>query len=401
MNSTDNICSSIPEIQCAVSSGQVPADRSGISAVDWGAPDGVELPVIARIPDLDAPRPIRKHRHSSHSRPVQPVSVSGRLLSAGLSLNILVGLGLLLVVGAIFGGVQWKSGNVQQARQADQSASSSDTAPAWMPLAGQPKASPQLPPQSPGDRNSNVQASAPLSASAERFAGGETANRSSDATAVRLDNNIVPSNIITPTTGGNAGLAVSAGPRMREMPAATQAAVERPGSLAVAPRSAENFAGAAVGGPSDAWPAIADERAGCSPWPNPAHPIFASADLRNSVAAPPGAETMPPRAGAAPAVNDRPAVIGNPMPAAPVNPPGLRPVEQYDYRSTAAAEAGQYQSFTSDRRNAAAGAAAPSPAPRGREQPTYESEQGRTQLDGVINTPIDGNTYDRSRPSIH
>ena len=156
MNLADKTCSMIPEAQCAMSSAQKPAAIAGVSDVggiytaNLSALGGVELPVIARIPDLDAPRQPHRHRQHSHSRAVaKPASISGRLLSAGLSLNILLGLGLLLLIGAIVGGIQSKSNDTRQARQADANIPASDLAPAWIPLAGQHKSSSQVSPDAP------------------------------------------------------------------------------------------------------------------------------------------------------------------------------------------------------------------------------------------------------------
>ncbi|MGA2799482.1 MAG: hypothetical protein ABSE63_18010 [Thermoguttaceae bacterium] len=351
MNLTDQTYANIPEAVDAISSGQKPADIAGIYTGGLSDPGVVELSVIARIPDLDAPSQPPKHRRSSGSRTVKTSSTPGRLLGAGLSLNLLIGLGLVLLLGAVAPYVYIKiadntpsnSGNsIGQAWQPSPPAPTADLAPAWKPAAAQPKSPSQL---WPDIAESNVRGSASLSPSDNTVAmeEGKTAsdpklNTSDAANLARRDNNVVQSNITTPF----------AGPRANETLAADiKSAAGKRSGIIIPPRQGDPVLGPAASGQSSPWPRNADDQANYSPWPNPAHPVFAAADSRRN------------------------------------------------------------EPFTADRRNATAPGAAlgmPSTPPLdapGTAQPSSETEAGRAQFDGIINPPPDRNTYERSRPSLH
>ena len=168
MNLTDQTYANIPETVDTISPVQKPADIAGIYTGSLSDPGPIELSVIARIPDLDAPSQPPKHRRSSRSRSVKPASTPGRLLGAGLSLNLLIGLGLVLLLGAIVSSVYPKiannthsnSGNsIGRAWQPPPPAPTADLAPAWKPSTAQAKSASQ---SWPNIAESNVKGSAPL-----------------------------------------------------------------------------------------------------------------------------------------------------------------------------------------------------------------------------------------------
>lgn len=291
MNLTDKNSSKISEAGVAISHEQT---RPDIADANAGMSESgmVELQVIARIPDLDTPSSPQKHKHSSRSRTTKSGSSSGRVLSAGLSLKLLVGLGLVLLLGAIAPYVvvnfkentQSRTGDaMEQAWQPPPPAPTADLAPAWKPPALEPKAIP-IPAASGAD--------ATLVADVKAAAGKETG--------------------------------INASPQ--------------PGKTDLEPIALAQ---------SSSWPRDNYEKAEFSPWPNPAHPIFAEADLRRN------------------------------------------------------------ESITADRRNASlSGGAvkmplAPPPQTSGPAQSSSENEAGTAQFEGMINTPSDRNSYDRTRSSIH
>ncbi len=414
MNLIDKTCSRIPEATGAMSSAQKPADVAAVGNIggvytgNLCDPGGVELPVIARIPDLDAPRQPHKHKRSSHSRTVKPASIAGRFLSAGLSLNILVGLGLVLLLGAIApyaynkiaDGIQLKSDNTSQAWQTDQPAPVADHAPSWIPLAGQPKSSSQLSPNAP---ESNMPVSPPLSASKnaglmekDKTAAGSNINKNEAQNFIKRDNNIVQSNITSPL----------AGPGTNETSADIKSTPEKGSGTIAASQPSEGDRGPAVYGQSSAWPRIADDQANYSQWPNPAHPLAAAADSRNVAGMPAAADPLPVRNDSSSAVFNRSPITSGSPTGVVGSPPDLRPAEQPNYRTAAAANPRQNQPVTADRRNAvspstAAGTPLAPLSPPGTVQPGSDNEPAKAQFDGFINTHPDRNIYDRSRPSIH
>ena len=409
MNLTEQTYANIPEAVDTISSGQNPADIAGIYTGGMSGPGPVELAVIARIPDLDAPSQPPKHRRSSRSRTVKSATTPGRLLGAGLSLNILIGLGLVLVLGAIAPYVynvcikiadntQSNPGNsIGQAWQSPPPAPNADLAPAWQPLAAQPKPASQL---WPNTAESNVKGSAPLlpSDNAVAMEKGKTAgdarlNTVDAANLARRDNNVVQSNITTPLLGSGANERLAAD--------ITSAADKRNG-ITASPRPGGPDPGTAASGQSSAWPRITDDQANFSSWPNPAHPVFAPADSRNVASAPAGPDASSTRTNALPAIANRPTAIGGMG-----NLPDYRRGEQYNYPAGVAADPRRNEPFTADRRNATAPGAvvgmplAPPLGAPGTEQPNSANEAGRAQFEGNINSPSDRNTYELSRPSLH
>jgi hypothetical protein len=305
-------------------------------------------------------------------------------LGAGLSLNLLIGLGLVLLIGAIASSMyskiadntQSNSGSsIGQAWQPPPPAPTADLAPAWKPLAAQPKPSSEM---WSNMAESNVKGTAPGLPSDNKVTmdkGNTTSdpklNAGAAANLARRDNNVVQSNIITPMLGSRANETLAADVK--------SAPDKRSGIIAsLRPGDAEPWP--AASGQSSAWPRNADDQANFSSWPNPAHPVFATADARNAAAAPAG-------------------------PAG--NPPGYRPGEQYNYPAGVAGDPRRNEPSTADRRNAAAPGAAvgmPSMPPLGAPgtaQPSSENEAGRAQFEGFINSLPDRNTYERSRPSLH
>jgi hypothetical protein len=407
MNLTEQTYANIPQAVDAISSGQKPADIAGLYTGAMSDPGPVELSVIARIPDLDAPSQPPKHRRSSRPKSVKPVSTTGRLLGAGLSLNLLIGLGLVLVLGAIASSVypkiadyaQSNSGNAMgKTWQPPPPAPTADIAPAWQPLAAQPKPASQL---WPNTVESNIKGSAPLLPSDNMVAmdKGKTAadaklNANDAANSARRDDNVVQSNITTPLLDSRANETLAAD---------IHSAADKRNAITASPRPGEPDPGPAASGQSSAWPRGANDQANFSSWPNPAHPVFAAADSRNVAAAPAGLDASSARTNAMPAVANRPAAIGGPV----GNPPDYRPGVQYNYPAGVAGDPRRNEPFTADRRNATTpGAAvgmpstpllgAPGPA-----QPGPANEAGRAQFDGIINSPPDRNTYELPRPSLH
>lgn len=214
MNLTDQTYAKIPETVGAISTGQKPADMAGIYTGGLSDPGMVELSVIARIPDLDAPSQPSKHRRASRSRSVKPASMPGRLLGAGLSLNLLIGLGLVLLLGAIASSVYPKMADNSQSNSSDSigrawepplPAPTADLAPAWKPSATQPKSSSQLwsnmaEPKGKGSANLLPSDNA-VAMEKDTTTSDPKINTSDAANFVRRDNNIVQSNITTPLLG--------------------------------------------------------------------------------------------------------------------------------------------------------------------------------------------------------
>ena len=389
MNFTDQTYSKIPEAVGAISSGQKPADIAGIYTGSISDPGPVELSVIARIPDLDAPAQPPRRKRSSRSRSVKPASTPVRLLNAGLSLNLLIGLGLILLLGAIAPYVYkiadntpTNSGNAMgQAGQPPLPAPTADLAPAWKPLAAQPKAASQL---WSNIAESKVKESAPLLPSDNTVAMEQDKtmsdprfNASDAANLLRRDNNIVQSNISAPMSGSRANETLAAD---------IKSTADKRSGIIASPQPGDPDPWPAAFGQSSSWPRNADDQANFSPWPNPDHPNFTAADSRNIAAAQAGPDAPSTRTNALPAVANRPAVIGGPLPGGMGNPPDYRPGEQYNYPAGAAADPRCNEPFIADRRNTTApGAAAGTPsappfgAP-GTAQPRSDNEAGRRSL---------------------
>jgi hypothetical protein len=152
MKITDQTRSVIPEIESTASFEQTKLDVAHIAISDLSGPDGIEMPVIARIPDLDAPSTPHKHKHihSSRTKTATPTSPSSRILSSALSLKLLIGIGLVVVIGAVASHVaiqinnnlQSKVGDVaKQAWQTPAPAPTADLAPIWRSPASQQQVS--------------------------------------------------------------------------------------------------------------------------------------------------------------------------------------------------------------------------------------------------------------------
>jgi hypothetical protein len=103
-----------------------------------------DLPVIARIPDLDSSGSQRRRRksQSSSSQTTNAPVVFGRFLNAGLSMKLLVGLGLFLMLGAVgpYIFIRYQpsaESNVDQASeqtwQSSESVPTADLTPVWEP----------------------------------------------------------------------------------------------------------------------------------------------------------------------------------------------------------------------------------------------------------------------------
>ncbi len=273
MNLTDKTYPRIPEAAVAISAGQKTADIPGIYTGNLNDPGAVELPVIARIPNLDAPQQPSQHRRSSRSRTVKPASTRGRLLSAGLSLNVLLGLGLVLLLGAIApyayvkiaDGIQSESDNAMgQAWQATPPASTADLAPAWKPLAAQQNSSTQLWSEIAGP---NVQGSLPsltssntASVEKENTTSSPKINAIDERSLAQQSNNIMQSNMTTPLVGSRTN---------ETLAAEIKPAAEKGSGIMASPQPGETDPGPAASVRSSAWPRIADDQANFSPWPNP------------------------------------------------------------------------------------------------------------------------------------
>jgi hypothetical protein len=400
---TDQTISKIPETGGAMTSGQKTADIAGANIGSLNDAGAVELSVIARIPDLDAPTPPPKRKHSSRSRSAKPASTTGRLLSAGLSLNLLIGLGLVLLLGAIAPYIYNRSvdndssSSAQASGQAWQQpvpAPTADLAPAWKPLAEQPKTSSQLwsniAESKAGESAPHVPSDNTLTMEKTQTASSPKVNGSDAANFMRRDNNILQSNITAPMSGSQPKATLAAD---------LKPAAEKGSGLTATPQSGDADRWPAAAGQSSSWPLVADDRANFSPWPNPAHRNFGPADSCNVAATPAGPEASPSRANSMPAVANRSAVIGQAPPGGISNPSAYRPVEQYNYPAGAAADPRRIEPITADRRNATApdaGAGQPLvPALRvpGTAQPRSGNEPGNAQFEGIINTPPDRNTY--------
>ncbi|MGD0516385.1 MAG: hypothetical protein ABSA26_02525 [Thermoguttaceae bacterium] len=345
MNLTDQTNPKIPEPRDAISAGQKTPVIAGIYTGSLSEPDALELAVIARIPDLDAPAPPPKHKRHSRSRTVKQSSHPGRLLSAGLSLNLLVGLGLVLLVGAIASHVYVKiADNIQskadnamdQAWQSPPPASTADLAPAWKPSAAQgPSASQSWP----NIAESKVSGSPQLltfnntaSTEKDKTTSNPKVNASDVGNLLQRDNNIVQTTITPPPAASRTNETLAAD---------VKAAADKGGGIAALTQPGKPDLQPAADSRVSPWPRNADDLADCSPWPNPAHPIFAKADPYAIAEVPSGTEPSPTRTTAA---ANRPMVIG-------ASPPG------------AAADNRQNEPFTADRRNAiSSGGTVPMPS---------------------------------------
>jgi hypothetical protein len=337
-------------------------------------------------------------------------------LNAGLSLNILIGLGLVLLLGAIgpyvynkiADSTQSNSDNsIGRAWQPPPPAPTADIVPAWKPLAAQPMSASQL---GPNMAESNVKGSAPLGSAPllpsdsnvamekGKTTGDPKLNAGDAANLARWDNNIAQSNITTPLLGSRANETLAAD---------IKSAADKRSGITASPRPGDPDPWPAASGQISPWPRNADDQANFSSWPNPAHPVFAAADSRNVDAAPAGLDASSTRTNALPAVANRPAAIGPALPGPVGNPPDYRPGEQYNYPAGVAGDPRRNEPFTADRRNATAPGAAvgtPSMPPPGAPrtaQPSSENEAGRAQFEGIINSPPDRNTYELSRPGLH
>ncbi len=257
MNFTEQTYTMIPEIEGTMLSEQATVDVAGIHAGSLIDPGEAGLPVIARIPDLDAPAAPHRRRHSSRSRRAKPGSASRRLLSANLSMSILIGLGLILMLAAIgpyiVVGIADKflsrTGETSEgAWQSAPPAPTADLAPAWKP---------------------------PIAQSPPALESGH--------------NNISVS--------------------INETPAAGSKAAGNEGGMLISPQAGKLQMESAAAAQSSPWPKAVDDQADFSPWPNPAHPIIAravgaessineshTADRRNAPILDPGVRTplVPP-----------------------------------------------------------------------------------------------------------
>jgi hypothetical protein len=313
-------------------------------------PGAMEVCVIARIPDLDAPsQPMPNRRRSSRSRAVKQPSTTGRLLSAGLSLNLLIGLGLVIFLGAVASSVYTRftdnthsnSANATgRAWQQPPPAPTAALAPAWKPLSEQPRSSSQSWPNMVESKAKGPAALLPsdnaLAMNKDKTVGDPNVNMRVAANAVQRDMNIVQSNITTPLIGSRAKETLA--PEIKS-------AADLTSGMTASLQPGEST-GSADMGQSSPWPRIADDQANFSTWPNPAHPIISATDPRRN------------------------------------------------------------EPFMADRRyapvpGAAAGAPAqPLDAPN-TAQPGSANDAGNAQFEGTINTPSDRNIYERTRPSIH
>ncbi|MGD0653653.1 MAG: hypothetical protein ABSA16_04860 [Thermoguttaceae bacterium] len=411
MNLTDQTNTKIPEPGDTISAGQKTPYIAGIHTDSLSEPGPLELAVIARIPDLDAPAPPPKHKRHLRSRTVKQASHPGRLLSAGLSLNLLVGLGLVLLVGAIApyiytkiaDNTQSKSDNaMDQAWQPPPPAPTADLAPAWKPSAAQgPSASLSWP----NIAESKVPGSPQLltsintaSTEKDKTTSNPKLNASDLGNLLQRDDNIVQTKITPPPAASRTNETLAAD---------IKAAADKGGGIVALAQRGKGDLEPAADSRVSPWPRTADDLVDFSPWPNPAHPIFAKANLQGITEVPSGTEPSPTRTNFLPAVANRPMVIGASPPGPTGNPTDYRTAEQYNYPPGAAADARQNQPVTADRRNAisSGGAAAmpskPSLGAPGTAQGSSENEAGTAQFEGMINTTSDRNTYDRSRSSIH
>jgi hypothetical protein len=348
MNLTDQTYSKTPEAPGTTSSQQTMPDMAGVCSVSLDDPGTVELTVIARIPDLDAPSSPTKHRHSSRSRSTKIASHPGRLLSARLSLGVLTAVGLLLLLGAVGPYVVRIADNVssksdsapEQAWQSTPPAPTADLAPVWKQPTVQSPPSPQL---SPNTAESTVPGSPPLLTSNNIVSTEkDNAQNKSKLTAsdagnlVRLDNNnVVKPNLTTTTAASHTNETVAA-----DINTATGKEL---GVIATPQPDRSDLAEPVAAVRGSRWPRNAADQADFSPWPNPAHPILAKVDPQRNEPLTADLRNTPLSGGAAP------------MPSAmPLFAPG-----------------------------------------------SLKNEAGTAQFEGTINPPSDRNTYDRSRQSIH
>lgn len=222
MNQTDQIYLKTPETRGKMLPEQT-GSSAGAAVRDCGFNDssGVQSPVMARIPDLDAPTASLTHKSPSKLPATRAAGASGRLLSAGLSLKLLVGLGVVLFLIAmatqLMDKTRGKTGDDSyQAWQAPPPDPTADLAPAWRPETKQAQ---------------------PSATTAPSFA--ETSG------LLMTDNRSVPGERNN----------INALPKMVNIDSPRDDSAQ-----------------------SSPWPRKVEASADSSPWPNPAHPVLVQSD---------------------------------------------------------------------------------------------------------------------------
>lgn len=350
MNLTDQAQAKLPEFRDFITSEQNMPDIDGINNTgSMGESGAAELTVIARIPDLDAPAPPPKHKHRVRSKTVKQAPAPNRLLNAGLSLNLLVGLGLVLLAGSVVPFIYNKIADdtqskadktMDQAWQSPPPAPTADLAQAGKPSVAQSPSASQPP--------SNI-AESKVPPPAELFPSGNVAaaekdtitgalkvNASNVGDILHRDEAVVQTKTTLPPLVSRVNDILAPGVKAAPDKAGGTVAMTQPGKPDLDPADASKIS---------PWPRSADDQADFSPWPNPAHPTFAKVDTQ-----------------------------------------------------------GVNEAATADRRNATiSGGAAQTPfkPPAGAAQPSSANNTGAARFDAGSNTPSDRNTYDSPRPSFH
>jgi hypothetical protein len=353
MNQTDQTSLKIPEPMLRTWFDQTTPIAGTTSSGDHLNSCNFQIPVLARIPDLNAPVPQQASKESS--KPSVSTCLSSRLLSAGLSFRILMGLGSFLVVIAIApnliikitNGIQTNSEASQKAWEPQPPAPTADLAPAWKP-------------QNP-----------------------QTESTSSSLPSPTASSPLGPPNLLTPNNAASIGKNDSTN------------------NTIVASSISKDS------GQISPWPRDVDNQADSSPWPNPAQSTLTDANSRTNLETSTGAEASANAADAWPVVTNRPMALGEATASRINNPTDYRSAERYTYPSTAAPYSRQNESSTADRRNTSTtGGIIPTPRAStgnvsGTVQSTSGNEPSAARLEGVIDTNSNRNIYDYPRPSIH
>ncbi|HEY4761309.1 MAG TPA: hypothetical protein VIH42_12070 [Thermoguttaceae bacterium] len=377
MNQADQILTKTLNIKNKPSSGDLWPMSNAM--LEGGLSDtyNAQLPVMARIPDIYALGSSKESKFSSKSFTKKTQNSRGRLISAGLSLRLLMGLGLSLLLVAItpYLFIKFTDKNLAKIGSPDHSwqssppAPSADLAPAWQPETAQ-----------------------------------ENSSAKSLVMAIDQTKPAQPTKY-TMQSGANAAPTVSYTPDALKADKGVSAG--NSGDKKVSPSIIKDDPETASSALCSPWPRQEDKKASFSAWPNPAHPILVETYPRSKVKSPAGSESSPDNSQLLPAITNRPITLDQAPPAKTANPTALRRTKQYDNQTTITRDNQQIKSYTVDRRNEplpggfARTVLPPSPAASGTVRAPSTDETNAAQLEGVIELPSDENIYDRSRPGIH
>jgi hypothetical protein len=326
MNSSVQTRSRMPESLDAMPSTRRIPDVSDVESCGMGSQNSLELAVIARFPDVDAQAPRPKHTHRHRSRPEKIIKppVTGRMINANLSLNILLGLGVVLLLGAIapyifdkFTGNSSSKNNTDLAWQLHAPAPTADLAPAWKPPS---EKTPATAPAGFGSSESPLQ---------------------TQGLPVQPQTTMPPPDMPTNDT-----LAAYVKPNMDTPNGKSAAAVS---AVASVPRQdkAEPYPVDAMQETSP-WPRAAADQANFSAWPHPAHPI-ARNDIQGYAQSPSGEKYSSAKTDDAATAANRSMTLGDYRPGGTGNQPGIRSYEQNNSRFGAPTAPRQNEPLTADR----------------------------------------------------